>query len=79
MPMFDELREVSAVQPEPKAGQYAVFQPEAEETEKLPLRERLKDLGALTLAAYSLLWKPLLCVLIGGGAAYWIVHLLFMR
>lgn len=79
MSTYEELRESPAPRPAPQAGQYAIVQPEAEAAEKLPLRERLKDLAALTLAAYSLLWKPLLCVFIGCGAAYGIVYLLFLR
>ena len=77
MPTYEELRDAAVARPAPQAGQYAIVQPEAEAAEKLPLRERLKDLAAL--AAYSLLWKPLLCVFIGCGAAYGIVYLLFMR
>lgn len=79
MPTYEELRDAAVARPAPQAGQYAIVQPEAEAAEKLPLRERLKNLAALTLAAYSLLWKPLLCVFIGCGAAYGIVYLLFMR
>lgn len=79
MSTYEELRESPAACPAPQAGQYAIVQPEAEAADKLPLRERLKDLVALTLAAYSLLWKPLLCVFLGCGAAYGIVYLLFMR
>lgn len=79
MSTYEELRESPAARPAPQAGQYAIVQQEAEAADKLPLRERLKDLVALTLAAYSLSWKPLLCVFIGCGAAYGIVYLLFMR
>lgn len=79
MSTYEELRESPAARPAPQAGQYAIVQQEAEAADKLPLRERLKDLVALTLAAYSLLWKPLLCAFLGCGAAYGIVYLLFLR
>ena len=48
MPTYEELRDAAVARPAPQAGQYAIVQPEAEAAEKLPLRERLKDLAALT-------------------------------
>ena len=60
----------------------AIVQPEADGGEKkLPLRERLKGpCRAVTLAAYSLLWKPLpLRVSLAAARPMGIVYLLFMR
>ena len=49
---------------ETRSGQYAALPPESDEG-RPPAIERLKDLLAMTLAALSLLWKPLLCAIAG--------------
>ena len=56
-----------------------MFQPEDGGGEKLPLRERLKDFVALTLAAYSILWKPLVCMILGAILAFLLVSRLLLR
>ncbi len=79
MPKREEPQEETVERPEPRAGQYAMFQPEDGGGEKLPLRERLKDFVALTLAAYSILWKPLVCMILGAILAFLLVSRLLLR
>lgn len=56
--------EETPVHQQARSGQYAAHPPESDEG-RPPAIERLKDLLAMTLAALSLLWKPLLCAIAG--------------
>lgn len=79
MPTSEKLFNVPKTCSCPQPGQNTTDESEIVERKNLSLwRERLKDIGAMTLAAYSLLWKPLLCVLAGTLIAYWIITQLYL-
>jgi len=60
----------------PTAGMYAM--PPVTEEEEAPPKfgERMKEIAALTIAMYGILWKPVVCLLAGTGIAYLLIRLL---